>query len=502
MYSAVMVSCTTSKKQKKFLRIVDELGMSSGDYVFILPYTFVVPDDLPLDCSTNATLPSSDDYCDSRTLNSLRSALVIQPTFPKWEKFAETMKDVLVRRKELYNLTDHDIETYDTHYTELSRTRKISGRRFRDYFTNSTFTFASQKVQYANALRVSTIQILQFDWDSSDSQVILEINSLRPTNLTRMEYVPVWLRGNPPPDRPLCGLLNELCADQSATYTAVGSAGGVLILISITVTIVVQCIRRLGRTVNDAFSWWTIQTEEIDFSDRRASLMVQRPMPTAAAAFADRLIGLRGSPCWATWVDCTTKGSADEFATPRMIKLMDMVRSLRHDNINPFVGIHLFKPCCIVEEYCPRGSVADVFADEHPLDRDMKISAVIDLIRGLHYIHTSSLHFHGNLRSTKCLFTKLLSLRIGDCSNERLKPILKPVEHKYSPSSPWKLLWTPPEILRGTRLRSAATDVYAMGVIMHEIVFQNGPFSLGAVDQISVEAATGKTYSMEYRQIA
>ncbi|XP_055346115.1 atrial natriuretic peptide receptor 1-like [Paramacrobiotus metropolitanus] len=520
-FTRIIVSCTTSIRQRTFLRVADELGMSDGDYAFIMPYTFVVPDDLPFTCDDdNIPDNNSNLYCGPSVVQSLKSALVIQPTFPKWDKIGQTMRDAMVRQGELYNITDYDMQrnqfaancyqtvesiaqTYDHYYARWSNNTKVSGKQFREYLVNATFNFSSQTVQYSNALRVSTIQILQFDQKAIDFRVILETDSLHPGAMKAYNRSVTWLHGTAPLDRPKCGLHNELCVDRTPIYIAIGATVGSLFVISFCACAIVRLIRRQDQTANDAFSWWIIPEDDTIFADvqkpnqgrHKSTHTLHRPLNAIASAPETegdgRYMEIRGAPCWATWIDLTLKNTASEIATPRMMKLMNSVRAMRHDNLNRFVGIHIIKPYCIADEYCPRGSVADVFADEHhALDRDMKISAVIDLIRGLHYIHTSPLQFHGNVRSTKCLFTKLFSLRIGDFSNDRIKTLLKPSDQRDTVPPPWKALWSPPEVLRRTKPRGAATDVYALGIIMHEVFYQSGPFALGPLAGISQQSAT------------
>lgn len=66
-----------------------------------------------------------------------------------------------------------------------------------------------------------------------------------------------------------------------------------------------------------------------------------------------------------------------------MKKELKMLRDIRHDNLNAFIGACTEPPnICIITEYCTRGSLKDVLEnDDVKLDNMFIASLVGDIIR-------------------------------------------------------------------------------------------------------------------------
>ena len=92
-----------------------------------------------------------------------------------------------------------------------------------------------------------------------------------------------------------------------------------------------------------------------------------------------------------------------------MIELKNL-REIHHKNINPFIGAHMISnnDLLILTEFCSRGSLQDILADKEnvKLDHLWMTSFIIDLVKGMHFIHYSTpIEVHGNLRSSNCVIT-------------------------------------------------------------------------------------------------
>lgn len=119
-----------------------------------------------------------------------------------------------------------------------------------------------------------------------------------------------------------------------------------------------------------------------------------------------------------------------------VMKEMRLLRELRHDNVNSFIGACV-EPMSLllVTDYCAKGSlyvstsfvcffplprlistgVQDIIENEDiKLDKMFIASLVHDLIKGMLYIHNSMLMCHGNLKSSNCVVTSRWVLQVTD----------------------------------------------------------------------------------------
>ncbi|GAA6098013.1 atrial natriuretic peptide receptor 1 isoform X2 [Tachysurus ichikawai] len=148
-------------------------------------------------------------------------------------------------------------------------------------------------------------------------------------------------------------------------------------------------------------------------------------------------------------------------------------RDLSHQNICKFVGACLDSPQpVILTEYCPKGSLQDILKnDSIKLDWSFKCSLMLDIVKGMDYLHRSPIHSHGRLSSSNCVVDSRFVLKVTDFGLSELRHA-DTVDHWSS------LLWRAPEILRQT-VRANGTqkgDVYSFGIIAQEVVYRRGPF--------------------------
>lgn len=95
---------------------------------------------------------------------------------------------------------------------------------------------------------------------------------------------------------------------------------------------------------------------------------------------------------------------------------LKVMKDLTHDHLVKFYGACLDNPnCCILTEYCPRGSLQDVLENEgFHLDLVFRLSLIQDIIKGMHYLHNSEIKSHGSLKSSNCLVDSRFVLKIAD----------------------------------------------------------------------------------------
>ncbi|XP_017292451.1 retinal guanylyl cyclase 1 [Kryptolebias marmoratus] len=155
------------------------------------------------------------------------------------------------------------------------------------------------------------------------------------------------------------------------------------------------------------------------------------------------------------------------------------LREMRHENLNLFLGLFFDSGIFgIVTEHCSRGSLEDLLANEEVrLDWMFKSSLLMDLIRGMKYLHHRDI-IHGRLKSRNCVVDGRFVLKVTDYGfNEVL--IAQGVD--VDGEKPEDFLWTAPELLRNSSLRRRGTfygDVYSFSIVVQEVISRSAPFCM------------------------
>ncbi|TKS65453.1 Guanylyl cyclase GC-E [Collichthys lucidus] len=152
------------------------------------------------------------------------------------------------------------------------------------------------------------------------------------------------------------------------------------------------------------------------------------------------------------------------------------LREMRHENLNLYLGLFLDSGIfALVVEHCPRGSLADLLADSNMrLDWMFKSSLLMDLIKGMKYLHLRGLS-HGRLKSTNCLVDGRFVLKVTDYG----LPMILHAQSLSLPDDPQELLWTAPELLRNpVRGGSFSGDVFSFSIIIQEVISRTLPYAM------------------------
>uniref|UniRef100_A0A8D0CI65 Guanylate cyclase n=1 Tax=Scleropages formosus TaxID=113540 RepID=A0A8D0CI65_SCLFO len=162
------------------------------------------------------------------------------------------------------------------------------------------------------------------------------------------------------------------------------------------------------------------------------------------------------------------------------------MKDMRHENVNPFIGF--FHDCgvfAIMTEYCSRGSLEDLlYTDGLKLDWMFKSSLLMDLIKGMRYLHHRGVS-HGRLKSRNCVVDGRFVLKVTDYGYNK---VFEAQKFPYVEPAAEDLLWTAPEILRGLSpglTGSLQGDVYSFAIVMQEVVMCGPPFCM--LDQSAEE---------------
>ncbi|XP_026544944.1 retinal guanylyl cyclase 1 [Notechis scutatus] len=187
--------------------------------------------------------------------------------------------------------------------------------------------------------------------------------------------------------------------------------------------------------------------------------------------------------------DCVSKGDwvwlkrfpGGKYAEvkPSTEKVFCQLRDLRHENVNLFVGFfHDAGILAVVSEHCTRGSLEDLLRnDDMKLDWMFKSSLLLDLIKGMKYLHHQEFP-HGRLKSRNCVVDGRFVLKVTDHGYNELLEAQKVVRE---PTKPEDRFWTAPELLRNPALERKGSfrgDIYSISIIIQEVICRDAPYCM------------------------
>ncbi|XP_051800334.1 retinal guanylyl cyclase 1-like isoform X2 [Acanthochromis polyacanthus] len=307
------------------------------------------------------------------------------------------------------------------------------------------------------------------------------IGNLRP--LSRSFIFP----GGQPPSARFCWFdPDQACSGGMNTMVMVA----VVLLLCALIGAFLYWFRKYRRTVNvtkliltlDDIVFIDTQVSRKKLNDEsimRSLLEIKTPFRSIARSYilttpeSSNIGILEGDWVWLKKIPVTKTITA---ANPGTQNLFSQLREMRHENLNLYLGLFVDSGIfALVVEHCPRGSLADLLADSSMrLDWMFKSSLLMDLIKGMKYLHLRGLS-HGRLKSTNCLVDGRFVLKITDYG----LPMIVHSQNIVLPEDPQELLWTAPELLRSpVRGGSFPGDVFSFSIIIQEVISRTLPYAM------------------------
>ena len=149
---------------------------------------------------------------------------------------------------------------------------------------------------------------------------------------------------------------------------------------------------------------------------------------------------------------------------------------ISHENLLRFVGVVLDGPeRCVLTDEATRGSLFRFLASkEVDLTLDFKISLLLDVVSGMHYVHRSTLEYHGRLTSKYFFLDAKFTCKIGQYWSNTLR--VSRINDTDNVIDTEDILWMAPEVLRGNSI-SNKSDIYSFGIILQEILLRSKPYA-------------------------
>jgi class 3 adenylate cyclase/ABC-type branched-subunit amino acid transport system substrate-binding protein len=296
-----------------------------------------------------------------------------------------------------------------------------------------------------------------------------------------------WVKGRPPLDEPVCAYDGSICRKPPDGSRETLATLQIIVLATLSV-IVFQIYRNWKKEQEIAGLLWRMELDDLHLQGQlqRAQSRSSFASQMSADSFGVRNKNTFTNTAIYKGAIVAVKELKLDRDIPRASKIeMKKIKEIRHDNINQFIGAcikHDSNIIYIVTEYCGKGSLEDILDNSDvKLDSMFVSSLVFDLLAGLNHLHHSELKFHGNLKSSNCLVTTRWVLKITDFGlhNFRAKAASMPVRENMRHTHYRNQLWKAPELLRDPNMiGNQKTDVYAFGIILHEILGRCGPFGI------------------------
>ncbi|XP_053474798.1 atrial natriuretic peptide receptor 1 [Ictalurus furcatus] len=334
-------------------------------------------------------------------------------------------------------------------------------------------------------------------------------------------------RQSPPKDSPPCGFKGELCTSTESRFSfAVGLIVGLIAIGTLSVCILYRMYKLQQKA---SMMLWKIDASDVIMMESRCSAEASKLLgrKSIQASLESIIFIMQDKPSAQPTAVYNGTVCCVRFLSVRSVHLsadllteLKRCRDLSHQNICNFIGACLDSPQpVILTEYCPKGSLqvfthlylihfccssllgsglmmnrrSDILKnDSIKLDWSFKCSLMLDIVKGMDYLHRSPLHSHGRLSSSNCVVDNRFVLKVTDFGLSKLRHA-GTVDHWSS------LLWRAPEILRQAVTASGTQkgDVYSFGIIAQEVVYRRGPFyipnsSLKAREIVELVKAGGR----------
>uniref|UniRef100_F6SW71 Guanylate cyclase n=1 Tax=Ciona intestinalis TaxID=7719 RepID=F6SW71_CIOIN len=299
-----------------------------------------------------------------------------------------------------------------------------------------------------------------------------------------------WPSGVAPRDVPKCGFDQKKCAKEISLILKIFSIILLLRIVSILLLNLILRHRRHSLKKELESQLWRVYWHDVTFKSKinqlkSDQLTLKQRKTSAGSLISDKVWG--GLTTLALYKDKTvvvklTNRRKVEL-TRRVLMELKHMRDITHDHLTRFEGACVEWPhICVLTEYCRKGSLRDILLNEEiQLDWMFRVSLMNDLVKGMSFLHGSSIHSHGNLKSTNCVVDSRFVLKITDYGLGSFRSV---PSYEESERQCEKKLWTAPELLRCTSLSPIGTqkgDVYSFGIILQEIALRKGTFYVGGI---------------------
>ncbi|XP_063683500.1 atrial natriuretic peptide receptor 2-like isoform X1 [Bolinopsis microptera] len=215
-----------------------------------------------------------------------------------------------------------------------------------------------------------------------------------------------------PNDKKVDPCEDNRCLTAGTDNTVLFAVVGICVVLVVAVIAAAGFIIHRQRTRNneDRKVEWKIPFSELDFAVKKS-------------VSGSRKFGVDDKPSdisvarWNhTFVVVKNLTVANITITKETLEDIYVIKKETHPNLEAFYGL-CDDPgyCSVITEYCSKGSLEDLAHNDNVhLDWMFKLSLVIDVAKGLRYLHNSTFGYHGNLRTSNCIVDSHWVCKVAD----------------------------------------------------------------------------------------
>ncbi|XP_055329460.1 atrial natriuretic peptide receptor 1-like [Paramacrobiotus metropolitanus] len=499
-YSRVFIVITHGSRLRHMLAAAEQMGMTAGEHVFIAFEPFKSPRGFG-----RMTWEYGDEL-DNQTRKAYQSLLLISTLEPETNASRSLLNEMINRSlkdyDQIYDLNEPVIPFVREFYQGVIMISRIISEALNEYGTIS----AMHSVNMARLAwdRWFTTPLGTFHVNSNgDLDNNYAVSGLVPGG-NDFQAVLKWDKehrefsrigdrqfdwpnnGTPPSNRPPCGFDGKdpkcLNTGFTAAWNTAVEALTIILLLLIAGILSTVFVIRYKKTRKPITGEWMISMDELTpvtytTFDSLASSNFRARVSRHTDMFNMQILHMmtyRGTIVWVRRQD--NKEHKDPSHIDDLRKQINLRKSLRHQNVADFIGVCFDQASILtISEYFPRGGIDKLIQDrDKPIDPNLQLMLLYDCAQGLAYIHRCAT-FHGSLSTATCMLTPHFSVKLTDFGLPvfykcRVELALRQGQYE-------KLFWTAPELLRHPRSNpTSASDVYAFGIVMYEVMFLTKPY--------------------------
>ncbi|XP_055344261.1 atrial natriuretic peptide receptor 1-like [Paramacrobiotus metropolitanus] len=428
---AVIIVFMYPQLVRQFMIVAHEMNMTNGEYVF-LTLAFDLEPGVPYRITWR-----ENEEDDGLAFQAFRSLIAVASFGVQWDDLGDDLFDDIARISvDVYNVTlpSEKIrnEAPAIMYDLLMNFAEAVNRSWdnAEYFRPRTF---AQRLKDQMYNRPSSVTKLARDGSAAFRVPILRLNTANGQMETAAVFDAenrtidvvqrdLWTWHNQtqfPSNYPVCGFDGQHCPDHSINLGPIFAGVALLIIIAISLFAGWLYRRKANRLI---ISHMFLKESLLTFESTNESFDGKQ-----IVSYSDNSLQMEHQPVHFLRISSNTSLKT-WFRNNSLTSHLLIMHRLTNENVGIFYGALVNAsgiPDYLMGEYSYRGSLWEIMTQKNILnDMSIRLSFVYDFLKGICYIHTSPLHYHGHLSMRACFINSRFTLKVGQAGYQRLFNLL------------------------------------------------------------------------------